>query len=131
VQHDAAAVTRYRTGHRNPRNLYATFGDGHERHIGAVFDPEFGPYVVSALNGTALIDTLERLPKLFAARRALRRLSYRSVSAESRVSVSSLRRLEIGGPIDLRTAIGVLRWLGLSGNPDAPAEDAAPTGEAG
>lgn len=125
MRHDAAAVAQYRTGRSNPRNLYATFADGHERHIGVVFEAEFGPYVVGALNGTVLIDTLERLPELFAAERALRALSYRSAAAESGVSVSSLRRLEMGGAVDLSTALGVLRWLGWSGaaEPATPGTD--------
>lgn len=40
---------RYRLGHKNPRNLYAVGPDG-ETHVGCVFEEEFGPVVVAALN---------------------------------------------------------------------------------
>lgn len=42
-------LPRYRTGNRNPRNIYLVTEDG-ETHVGCVFDPAFGPIVVRALN---------------------------------------------------------------------------------
>ena len=107
-----------RTGRSKPRtstraSMTATSGTSARSSIS-----DFGP-TWSARSRYRLDRHLERLSEVFAAQRARRSLSYRAVAAQSGVSVSSLRRLEIGGVIDLRTAVGVLRWLGWSGSPDA------------
>jgi hypothetical protein len=42
--------TNYRIGTKNARNIYLVGADGTEHHIGCMFDPVDGPYVVDALN---------------------------------------------------------------------------------
>jgi len=43
-------VSRYRTGNKNPRNIYLVDDDGHEVHVGVMFDPLDGPRTARALN---------------------------------------------------------------------------------
>jgi hypothetical protein len=45
----AEQLPRYRTGKRNPRNIYLVLDDV-EVHVACAFDPAFGPVIVEALN---------------------------------------------------------------------------------
>lgn len=50
----SADQPRYRTGGKNPRNIYDTTREGIDGHIGVMFDPADGPRVVAALNDQAV-----------------------------------------------------------------------------
>jgi len=47
-------TVRYRTGNRNPRNVYRVdvddAGNTQDVHVGCMFDPDDGPLVARALN---------------------------------------------------------------------------------
>lgn len=55
----------YRTGHKNPRNIYRVNDDGTEDHFAVVFDPDAGQHVVDALNAQAGVSTVRFSQRIY------------------------------------------------------------------